>query len=134
MFRLIKEIKSKTGEIHFRRYLLFSTPWFHCYLHRIYKADQDLHLHNHPWNFWGMVLWGGYLEKTSEGIKTRGFLSCGGGNRKYFHKIEEMITSPTTTLFFVGKKTYPWGYKTSEGIIEQSVYRERKNQGSLPLG
>lgn len=132
MFKLVKEIKSKEGVLHFRRYLLFSTPWFHCYLHRIYKADQDLHLHSHPWLFWGIVLWGGYLEETPKGISKRGLLSFGGGDLNYFHKIHTMLRSPTTTLFFTGRKNYPWHYLTSEGKIDHETYRQKKHNNNLP--
>lgn len=60
---LAKEIKSKTGELHFRRYRLFWTPWFALYIHRIYKADEDPYPHSHPWNFISLILNGGYIEE-----------------------------------------------------------------------
>lgn len=131
--KLVKEIISKHGEVHFRRYLLFKTPWFFCYLHKIYKADEDLHLHNHPWKFWGIVLWGGYEEQLPEGVNQRGWLSCGGGDNSSFHKIKYLFKNPTITLFFTGVKTYDWGYMTSEGVINHEVYRARKNENNLPL-
>lgn len=131
MFPLIKEIKSKDGIVHFRRYLLLSTKWFHCYLHRIYQPDKDLHLHNHPWNFWGIILWGGYIEENEQGTRTRKIGSWSGGNQSYFHKIKEII-SPTTSLFFVSTKTNEWGYKTSEGYLDHQTYRDLKNMGKLP--
>jgi hypothetical protein len=131
--KLVKEIKSKEGVLHFQRYLIFSTPWFHCYLHKIYQADQDKHLHSHPWRFWGLILWGGYVEETEQGIKTRGWLSSGGGDLNYFHKIHTMLQSPTITLFFTGRQTYPWYYLTSEGKIDHESYRQRKYDNSLPL-
>lgn len=45
---LIKEIKSKTGDLHFRRWRIIETPWFSIYVHGIYKADEEAHLHDHP--------------------------------------------------------------------------------------
>lgn len=131
--KLVKEIKSKAGVIHFQRYHLFSTPWFHCYLHKIYQPDQDLHLHSHPWRFWGIILKGGYVEKTAQGLKTRKVGSWGGGNEKYFHKIDSLLSPCSISLFFTGRKTYPWGYHTAEGFIDHESYRELKNQGKLPL-
>ncbi len=64
MFKLIKEIRSKEGILHFKRWEIFSSTKFNfsIYLHGIYKADQDLHLHNHPWNIATLILWGSYIE------------------------------------------------------------------------
>src|SRR5690606_17757961 len=103
-----------------QRYLLFSTPWFHCYLHRIYQPDFDAHLHSHPWKFWGIILSGGYLEETPAGVRRRGRGSWGGGDPQYFHKIKTLL-KPTTSLFFTGKKVYPWGYQTSQGFIDHET-------------
>lgn len=130
--KLVKEITSKNGTVHFRRYLLFKTRWFYCYLHKIYKADEDLHLHNHPWNYWGIILSGGYEEETPNGVNFRGWLSCGGGNISKFHKIKTLFKTPTISLFFTGVKTYDWGYLTSEGVINHEVYRQRKHAQTLP--
>ena len=66
--KLIKEIKSKSGEVHFRRWEILKTRCGSIWLHAIYKADQDKHLHNHPWDFKSLVLKGSYLEQTEKGI------------------------------------------------------------------
>jgi hypothetical protein len=65
MFKLIKEIKSKQGVLHFKRWELFTSKRFNfsIYLHGIYKADEDPHLHNHPWNIATLILWGSYIEE-----------------------------------------------------------------------
>lgn len=127
MFKLIKEIKSRKGVVHFRRYLILVTPWFDVYLHNIYQADKDEHLHNHPWDFFGIILWGGYVEETERGPRKRGPLSIGYGGEDYFHKIKE-ISCATTSLFIVSKKTRPWGYKTENGFTEHQEYRKMLNE------
>lgn len=130
--KLVKEIKSQTGTLHFQRYLLFSTPFFNCYLHKIYEGDQDIHFHSHPWSFAGLILKGSYLEENNNGLRLRSFGSLGYGDRRYFHKIKKVL-SPVTSLFFTGKKTYEWGYQTSEGFIPHEQYRTLKRDGKLPL-
>jgi hypothetical protein len=65
--KLIKEIKSKDGKLHFRRWSLLDTPWFKIYIHGIYGPDEDLHLHNHPWDFKSFILSGSYIEQTQFG-------------------------------------------------------------------
>lgn len=47
-FFLVKEIISKEGEVHFRRYRLLATPWFNIYIHNIRRSDEDIHMHDHP--------------------------------------------------------------------------------------
>ena len=62
---LVKEIKSKMGEVHFRRYRLIQTKWFAVYIHQILRSDQDRDMHDHPWNFTSVILEGAYREAFS---------------------------------------------------------------------
>jgi hypothetical protein len=34
------------------------------YLHKFYLGDRDRHLHDHPWAFRSLILWGGYFEHS----------------------------------------------------------------------
>ena len=120
-----REIVSRKGIIHFQRYHLFSTPFFHCYIHKIYQKDKDLHLHNHPWNFFSLILKGSYIEETPYKRNIKKLGSIGFGTKKYFHKIKEII-SPTTTLFFTGVKHHDWGYLVDDKIINHIEYRKSK--------
>lgn len=58
----VREIRSKENVLHFRRWQILALPWGTLYLHHIARADQDEHLHNHPWNFTSLILKGGYVE------------------------------------------------------------------------
>jgi hypothetical protein len=129
--KLLKEIKTKKGEIVFRRYQLFSTPWFHCYWHEWYKADGDRHLHTHPWYFFGIILKGGYIEQTPEGLKKRGPFSIIKGKPSYIHKVAKLLKPSGRTLFFVGRKTYPWGFLVDGKIIPNEEYRLLKFEDKL---
>lgn len=56
------------GELYLRRWFI----WPHkpkdlamvprLYLHKFYTGDSDRHLHDHPWPFRSLILWGGYTE------------------------------------------------------------------------
>lgn len=133
--KLIKEIKSKQGELHFRRWLLLRTPWFEVYIHGIYHKDEDDHLHNHPWNIWTMILWGSYIEelmkKDGKRIhKLRTFLNMGYRNSEAFHCIREVVSKKVYTLAIVGKrKKHLWGYHTEGGFVDHETYRKNKNKG-----
>ena len=126
--KLIKEIKSKDGILHFKRWRIISLPWFAIYIHGIYKADEDLHLHNHPWKIWTMILWGGYTEELYGNrfrIRKPGHMAR--VKLSDFHKIKEMIKSPTYTLAIVGRRTNEdWGYMVSGRFIDHETYRKIK--------
>lgn len=135
---LIKEIKSNSGELHFRRYRIFSTPWFKIFIHRIYKSDEDKHMHTHPWNFVTIILSGNYKECVVQEWYSEHVLSGEQWeNRKkfrpYFHKAgfahKLYLNSPVTTLVFCFGKNKKWGYVTDDGIIDNSDYRRLKHEG-----
>ncbi|MFP5276951.1 MAG: DNA methyltransferase [Acidobacteriota bacterium] len=46
------------------RYTLFSTPWIHLCIHVFHRSDAD-ELHDHPWPFASLILWGGYIEESA---------------------------------------------------------------------
>lgn len=133
--KLVKEIVSKEGVRHFRRWRLFWTPWFAIYLHHIEQSDKDKDPHNHPWNFVSLVLWGGYVEtlydyKERQGwdvrILTRMITSLCYRSRKQFHKFK--LICPTWTLVFTGKDYGEWGYNTNSGYVDKDTYRKLKNE------
>lgn len=132
--KLIKEIKSKDGEVHFRRWRLLQTPWLNIYIHGIYQPDHDRHLHDHPWNICTIILKGGYIEKywcekhKREIHKPRGLFNIGYRKAEEFHKIAHLLTKEVFTLDFVGKRKRVWGYKTEKGWVDHKTYRKNKNK------
>lgn len=132
---LIKEIRSKEGVLHFKRYRLLSTPWFNFYIHKIYKADRDLHLHDHPWNYFNIIIKGAYIEQTIENgvIKNNSMLCLCTSRRKatQCHKIAHMVTPCVTTLFITGKTFRMWGYNVDGNWIDNETYRKLKNDKKL---
>ncbi len=134
--KLIKEIKSKSGEVHFKRWRLLTTPWFDVNIHGIYKADQDKHLHNHPWNIWTMVLCGGYYEsyiKDNFGTicNPRILFNIRKSNSKQYHKIDQMIGKKCITLAIMSKRKSDWGYLVNGEHVDHKTYRELKREGKL---
>ena len=129
--KLIKEIKSKTGDIHFKRWEILKTRWGSIWLHAIYKADQDKHLHNHPWDFTSVVLKGSYYEQTSLGNKKQYPGKINIRNGEEHHKILELLSPVVYTLFFVSAPKRQWGYKVEGKFIDHETYREMKNKGEL---
>jgi len=127
LFQNVLEIKSKTGELHFRRFAFFETKYLSLYFHRIYLGDKDVFLHSHPWNFISIILKGGYIEENQKGLARKVFPVVSMMNRKGFHKIHSMLKSPTYSLFLAIGKKQPWYYLVNGEKIESTRFREIKN-------
>lgn len=129
---LNKEIKSKYGELHFQRWTIMSLPWFSIYLHFIYKADEDAHLHNHPWNYLSFVVYGTFIEQTENN-----HLECILPGKiiirkaKVYHKITDLFTNKIITLFITGKRFNEWGYEVNGKFVGHKEYRILKNENKL---
>lgn len=134
---LVKEIISKEGLVHFRRYRLLETPWFRIYIHQICRSDEDRHLHTHPWDYISLLLKGSYEQEFQtndvHGWTYHSGLSLTKLDRYSAHRIT-LHTPEVWTLFFAhGKRSiWDWGYMLDNGAyIDHKVYRELKNEGKL---
>lgn len=135
---LVKEIVSKTGDVHFRRYRLIQTPWFALYIHHILKSDEDRDLHDHPWNFSSLILKGSYAEmwKKSPLFKVnRNQVYYPGDIVKHAaedaHKIT-LMSKDVWTLVLVSGPRRPWGYRLKDGTwLSHQAYRYMKNHNML---
>jgi len=125
--RLIKEIRSRDGILHFKRWELLKTSWFSVYIHGIYKEDQDDHLHNHPWKIATLILKGCYIEQLETKIRKRFPGHFGYLNLNKFHKIQSIVRGPVYTLAIVSKPLQSWGYLVDGEIINNVEYRRKKN-------
>lgn len=127
--KLIKEIKSKDGILHFRRWAVFQSKYFSIFIHGIYKEDNDAHLHNHPWNLLTIVLSGSYIEELENAnLIVRGFLNIGYRSRAKYHKIFKLTSKEVKTLAFVfGKRNDNWGYNVDNKHVIHTEYRTNKN-------
>lgn len=151
----IREIRSKSGVLHFRRWRIIETRWFNIYIHYIAKSDEDKHLHSHPWNFISIPLSGGYVQKVIRPlvnyvenkdddifrVHTEACLPFHPMRMESgdFHKIK--LIRPTWSLVFTGSRTgykegyfpYDWGYwiDGNIGCINHIKYRELKRDNLL---
>ena len=134
---LVKEIVSRFGQVHFRRFRLLQTPWFAVYIHQICKSDEDSFPHDHPWNFSSIILEGSYEETAWYPPH----FDVGHCNTYYTddviehkavdaHKIRLRSTEVWTLVFTSGRDRY-WGYQTDAGWIGHKEYRQLKNEGKL---
>jgi len=128
--RLIKEIKSKSGEVHFKRWLIWKGKNKEIYIHGIYKADKDKHLHNHPWDIWTIVLWGSYIEKLPRGKQcVRSIFNVRKSKAEEFHAIG-YLENPAYTLAIVGpRRNSDWGFLMNGETVQHEEYRKLKRKG-----
>jgi hypothetical protein len=108
------------------RLRIVQTPWFGVYLHRIYQADDDRALHDHPWPFVSFVLRGWYREVVPDhvcGVDGFGCRETRERTIRWFnakhswslHRISHVSRSPIWTLVFVGKRLREWGFVDASG-------------------
>lgn len=127
------------GEPYLDRYCLWgpdclenhSDAKSHCFLHRIYTADDDRHCHNHGW-CWStaIILSGGYTEKRM-GIEQDSFLTYSPGDLNRlsavdYHSIVQ-VESNTWTLFQGGKEIQDWGFWANGKHIPHKEYFQRND-------
>lgn len=128
---LVKEIRSRQGELHFRRYRLLELPFLRVYIHNICKADEDAHQHTHPWNFLTFIITGGYEEQSGDKVR-RFYPGCIGVKTcSESHKVVKLFGNTWTFVVAWGKRR-DWGYRLSNKMIAQhKAYREMKQIGLL---
>lgn len=139
--------KRVIGENYLTRYILFECSWFGIYLHHFIGSDHDRALHDHPWKFISIILWGAYDEV--HGIDCNGYLvgydgdlltkkkhrrigSFGYRAATWRHRV--ILTTPEVwSLMLVSGRKRKWGfypkgkwcwwrkYNTESGICESEI-------------
>lgn len=88
-------------------------------IHHILRADDDAHLHDHPWNARTILLRGWYTEEfehrypTGASGRALRINSVGNTNRLLFgqyHRIGMVPDEGVWTLFITWKKQGTWGF------------------------
>ncbi len=99
---------------------------FNIFIHRFLKSDPD-DLHNHPWSYRTLILYGGYWEYTETGKFWRKPFSYRYAPANTFHRIELDKDIPYCwTLFIPGKKEQEWGFDTEKGLVQHEEYFNKK--------
>ncbi len=133
------------GDIYLERWG-FECKWFGIFIHKMSAPDPGVHLHNHPWYFASLILWGGYTEErawTKDAvqwakdsahfekhpmippgthiprgeIEHRRWLSLKGFGFKECHRITHLTRGHSWSLVVRGPKTQTWGFFTPDGWI-----------------
>lgn len=82
---------------------------FSIRLHHWLHGDDPRAMHDHPWDFYSLVLWGCVYEHTPHGVVARRAGSLTYFPAEYKHTVE--VRSSTWTLLFTGPTRRPrWGF------------------------
>lgn len=85
------------------------------FLHWFHRGDAEDYNHNHPWDFWSLILWGGYFEITPSGRKWYGPGSLLRRPAEWQHRVELPDGRKCWTLVWTGPKRQSWGFICKDG-------------------
>lgn len=123
-------------------------------LHRMSAPDPGIDLHDHPWAFVTVPLWGGYTEQRAltrdapflAGIADRWPGTCTRGAEGEVrwgrprlmrldecHRITELHRRHCWTLVVKGPRRRRWGFYTATGFIDERTYDETVRAGRRDL-
>lgn len=98
-------------------------------LHHICRADQDRHLHDHPWDARTIILRGFYVEERQDGTKR---VLCEGDTSPIkhgeYHRIERVSEGGVWTLFITWRYRGTWGFLVDGHKVPHREYLGRAQQ------
>ena len=127
--RVIYDRRDGISEYLIRYYIFLkdrkSFP-FNIFIHKFVTSDPD-HLHDHPWGFSTLILWGGYWEYTETDVKWYGPLSFRTVSASHKHRIELQNGITCWTLFIPYKHEREWGFWVDKEWIHHDKYYNDKH-------
>jgi hypothetical protein len=125
-----KTILKRNKKPYLIRYTLFKCKWFSIKLHKTLISDIG-DLHDHPWNYISLILWGGYWEWTYIKLLNKQFLAkkwyCPGSilfrKANIPHKLEIPTNKYCISLIFTSYKLRDWGFTKNNDWISHK-YQE----------
>lgn len=129
-----------------RWFVIPRNRWFNVYLHEFKRDDDDRALHDHPWWWCSVMLYGAYHEHTiaAGGIHRRRFFEAPGirfGGPTRAHRIELLrmpftdAPAPCWTLFITGPRMRMWGFHCPDaGWIPYHEFTDPTDTGQTGRG
>lgn len=127
------------GSPYLTRWYLIDGRFGGIMLHRFHRSDEDKHLHDHPWNFASVLLWGGYFEEvqcSSLECEWTGFIwrppfSVLFRRAGFAHavRLRPGTEGKVWSLVFKGPQVRRWGFHTEGGWVHWKAYLNAKTGG-----
>ena len=92
-----------------------------AYLHLFHRSDAD-EMHDHPWDFWTLVIWRGYIEHTPQGRRRLWPGMVVYRRAEHIHRVELIGGKPAVTLVWRGPYRREWGFYTPAGWQQWQAY------------
>ncbi len=117
---------------YLHRWYVLRTERLGLFIHKFVRSDEDRALHDHPWPFFVIPLWGGYVEHSDRplhpwpgclcprvDVKRRVWpiISARYRDTTFRHRVELVKERPSWSLFFRFTKIREWGFWPKEGFI-----------------
>lgn len=129
------------GEPYLERYYVFLRDRdrfpFNVFVHKFLKSDPT-DVHDHPWNFFTVILRGGYWEwrpqfdadgrKITEVAKWCGAGSFRRAGANTYHRIELDPGVTCWTLFVPGIKRRDWGFLVQNKWVQWQQYLQNRKE------
>lgn len=110
---------------YFTRTTIIKCRFGQLCLHHFHRSD-SIDLHDHPWNFWTLILWRGYIEQTPNGRRRVWPGMILRRRAEHQHRVELVDEKPALTLVWMGRRVRDWGFVTPLGRIEwQRYFRDK---------
>ena len=143
-----KVIVNCDREPYLHRWYLIRTTRFAVFIHKFIRSDEDRALHDHPWNFFVIPIWRGYIEHSDKACDC-GICKNNPGRAKdfprlpvqrrvwpiissryrtgtYRHRVELIKDKPAWSIFIRFKEQRDWGFWPKEGFIQWNKWWQEK--------
>lgn len=139
-----------------RWYLIPRNRWINVYLHKFVRDDDDRALHDHPWWFVSLMLWGSYREFVEPfwaRFKAVGcfviddqrtwvdrrapsiaFRQANHRHRVELFKRPDGTPIPCWTIVITGPKVREWGFWCPKGFVPWWKFVDRDDHGNIGPG
>lgn len=104
------------------------------YLHEILHSDDDRALHDHPWDNTSMLIEGGYIEHTPDGVFVREAGSIVERRATDLHRLEVPEGGRAVSLFITGPKLREWGFQCPQGWRIWHEFVDSRDSGQIGRG
>lgn len=102
----------RLGDVYLTRWTVLGKRYsgqYRAFLHLFHRSDADA-LHDHPWSFITLILWGGYFEQTPKGTRWRPPGSLLFRPALWKHRVVIPPGKKALTLVITGPKKRSWGF------------------------
>lgn len=134
-----KVIVNCNRDPYLHRWYVLRTARVGIFIHKFVRSDEDRALHDHPWSFIVIPLWGGYIEHSDRPptideewdalleqrpaprvpLQRRVWpiISTRYRGTDYRHRVELINDRPSWSLFIRFRKIREWGFWPREGFV-----------------